>query len=61
VVGSDGLWDVVTSFQLRDLLKSHLEMQWTVDGMARHLVATARMRRSFDNITAIVVLMKPPK
>jgi serine/threonine protein phosphatase PrpC len=58
VVASDGLWDVVTAFQLRELVKKHTDKTGSLEGVSRALIATAQQRASRDNITVIVLAFR---
>ena len=58
VVASDGLWDVVTAAQLRELIKRHGGRSLSLEQAARGLVSTAQQRFSKDNITVILLAFR---
>eukprot|EP00301_Raphidiophrys_heterophryoidea_P024749 c8133_g1_i1.p2 GENE.c8133_g1_i1~~c8133_g1_i1.p2 ORF type:complete len:226 (-),score=44.59 c8133_g1_i1:135-812(-) len=60
VMASDGVWDVLNNQEVVDLLLCRSNLLLKPDQAARAIVTEAFRRGSLDNITVIVVVLKPP-
>jgi len=63
IVGCDGLWDTVTPEEATDLVFDHLEENKAdggdIDNISARLATLSKEKGSGDNITIIVVFLKP--
>ncbi len=59
VLASDGLWDVLNNAQVAQLLQELDRQKSDFMDMARELCVEALMRGSQDNITVVVVDLRP--
>jgi len=60
VLASDGVWDAMTNQEVVDMLHSRPNLMIKPELAARAIVTESFRRGSFDNITAVVVSLKPP-
>jgi len=58
IIASDGLWDVMSSFQVVEFVQEHALMGKSCSQIARELVETAYMKGSEDNISALITHIK---
>lgn len=59
LLGSDGLWSVVSSDAAVALARAELQAYGDANMASEKLVETALRRNADDNITAMVVLLRP--
>ncbi|KAH7666569.1 Protein phosphatase 2c-like 2/3 protein [Dioscorea alata] len=55
IIGCDGIWDVMTSQQAVSIVRRGLQRHDNPEQCARELVMEAVRRKTFDNLTVIVV------
>jgi len=60
VLASDGVWDTMSNQEVVDMLHSRPNLMIKPELAARAIVTESFRRGSFDNITAVVVSLKPP-
>jgi len=63
IFGSDGLWDTITPEEATDIVFDHLEEKkcdgGDIENISARLATLAKEKGSSDNITIIVVFLKP--
>jgi len=63
IFGSDGLWDTITPEEATDIVFDHLEEKkcdgGDIENISARLATIAKKKGSSDNITIIVVFLKP--
>eukprot|EP00301_Raphidiophrys_heterophryoidea_P007408 c1286_g1_i2.p1 GENE.c1286_g1_i2~~c1286_g1_i2.p1 ORF type:complete len:334 (+),score=82.33 c1286_g1_i2:418-1419(+) len=59
VLASDGVWDAMSNQEVVDMLHSRPNLMFKPELAARAIVTESFRRGSFDNITAVVVFLKP--
>jgi len=63
IVGCDGLWDTITPEEATDIVFDHLEEKKSdggdIENISARLATLAKEKGSSDNITIIVVFLKP--
>jgi len=55
VVACDGLWDVVSPFDIEEFVDNYVNSEGSIEGVTGALKAMARQRHSTDNITILYV------
>ena len=63
ILACDGLWDMITPEDARDIVFQHLEenkmSNGDIDNISARLATAAKDKGSGDNITIIVIFIRP--
>ncbi|GMI73702.1 Type 2C protein phosphatase 49 [Hibiscus trionum] len=60
IIGCDGIWDVITSQHAVNLVRRGLQRHDDPEQCAKDLVTEALRRKTFDNLTVIVICFSAP-
>ncbi|GMI73701.1 Type 2C protein phosphatase 49 [Hibiscus trionum] len=61
IIGCDGIWDVITSQHAVSLVRRGLQRHDDPEQCAKDLVTEALHRKTFDNLTVIVICFSAPR